>query len=83
MCYGQTNYYYSFHRVCKDTVDDGINGFLIPIKDSKVLAEKLRILIENKDLREKMGRASREKAEREFSLDIVVKKHLETYDSLK
>ena len=68
---------------CKDTVDDGINGFLIPIKDSKVLAEKLRILIENKDLREKMGRASREKAEREFSLDIVVKKHLETYDSLK
>ena len=67
---------------CKDTVDDGINGYLIPIKDSKVLAEKLRILIENKDLREKMGHASREKAEREFSLDMVVKKHLETYGSL-
>lgn len=67
---------------CKDTVDDDINGYLIPIKDSKALAEKLKVLIENRDLREKMGRASREKAEREFSLDMVVKKHLETYGSL-
>lgn len=63
-------------------MDDGVNGFLIPIKDSKTLADKLKQLIEDKDLRVKMGLASREKAEREFSLDIVVKKHLETYGSL-
>lgn len=67
---------------CKDTVDDGVNGYLIPIKDSHALAEKLKILIDNKPLREEMGRASREKAEREFSLDLVVKKHLECYESL-
>ena len=67
---------------CKDTVDDGINGYLIPIKDSQSLAEKLKLLIDNKDLRIKMGKASRAKAEREFSLDMVVQKHLETYNSL-
>lgn len=67
---------------CKDTVDDGVNGLLITPKDTHALAEKLRILIEDKELRKRMGRASREKAEKEFSLEDVVKKHLEIYASL-
>ena len=67
---------------CKDTVEDGINGFLIPIKDSHALAEKLKILIEDPALRQKMGRESRRIAERDFSLDDVIKKHLEVYQSL-
>lgn len=67
---------------CKDVVDDGVNGFLIPVRDSDALADKLRILIEDKALRIKMGKAAREKAEREFSLDKVVQKHLEIYQSL-
>ena len=67
---------------CKDVVDDGVNGFLIPVRDSDALADKLRVLIEDKDLRIKMGKAAREKAEREFSLDKVVQKHLEIYQSL-
>lgn len=67
---------------CKDTVEDGVNGFLIPIKDSHALADKLRILIDNPELRRNMGKSSRHKAEREFSLDDVIKKHLEVYQSL-
>ena len=67
---------------CKDVVDDGVNGFLVPIKDSHALAEKLRILIEGKDLRIKMGKAAREKAEREFSIEQVIKKHLEIYNNI-
>lgn len=64
---------------CKDTVDDGVNGFLVPVKDSEALARKLRILIEDKELRVRMGKASREKAEKEFSLKDVVGKHLAIY----
>lgn len=67
---------------CKDTVEDGINGYLIPIKDSNSLADKLKILIENPNLRRKMGDASKKIAERDFSLEIVIKKHLEAYQSL-
>jgi glycosyltransferase involved in cell wall biosynthesis len=63
-------------------VDEGINGFLIPVRDSEALAQKLRILIEDKELRIRMGKASREKAEREFNLEKVVEKHLEIYKSL-
>lgn len=67
---------------CKDVVDDGVNGFLVPIKDSEALADKLRILIEDKDLRIKMGKASRQKAEQEFAIEKVVQKHLAIYDQV-
>ena len=67
---------------CKDTVDDGVNGFLIPIKDSVALADKLRILIDDKTLRYTMGLASRLKAEKEFSIESVVSKHMKIYRQL-
>ena len=67
---------------CKDVVDDGINGFLVPVRDSEALASKLRLLIDSKELRQQMGRAARVKAEREFSLGSVVSKHLEIYNEI-
>lgn len=67
---------------CKDVVDEGVNGFLVPVKDSEALAQKLRILIEDKELRVRMGKASREKAEREFPIENVIMKHLEIYNKI-
>ena len=59
-----------------------MNGFLVPVKDSAALAEKLRILINDKAMRQRMGLAGRAKAEREFSLDDVVRKHIEIYKKI-
>lgn len=67
---------------CKDTVDNNVNGFLIPPKDVETLASRLKVMIDNLDLRNKMGKASREKAEAEFSLDVVIEKHLKIYNEL-
>lgn len=67
---------------CKDTVDDGVNGFLIAPKEVEPLVEKLRLLIDDATLRQKMGKASREKAERDFSLDVVIERHLNIYNEL-
>lgn len=67
---------------CKDTVDDGVNGFIIPPKEVQPLVDKLEVLINNKELRTKMGLASRKKAEKEFSIDMVIKKHLDIYNEL-
>lgn len=64
---------------CKDVVEDGVNGYLIPIKDSEALAERLKKLIDNKELRASMGRKSREFAERDFSIKNVVDTHLNIY----
>ena len=68
---------------CKDTVINGYNGYIIPIRDAKALADKLRILIENKDLRLQMGRNARKYAEDNFSIDEVVKRHLDIYAEFK
>lgn len=67
---------------CRDAVEDGVTGFLIPAKDSGALADKLRLLIEDETLRTRMGRASRAFAEKNFSVDDVVKVHLDMYNRL-
>ena len=67
---------------CKDTVVEGYNGFLVPVKDSDALADRLKILIENKHLRWEMGKNSRRLAEKYFSIDDVVTKHLEIYGKI-
>ncbi|SFT01700.1 Glycosyltransferase involved in cell wall bisynthesis [Porphyromonadaceae bacterium NLAE-zl-C104] len=67
---------------CKETVRDGWNGYLIPIKDSDTLADKLSILIDNKELRNKMGQNSRLLAEKEFSIENVINKHMDIYNHL-
>ena len=67
---------------CKEVVDDGINGFLVPIKDYKSLAKKIEILIDNPNLREEYGRNSRIKAVREFDVKAVVDKYLKVYEEI-
>ncbi|BDC92620.1 glycosyltransferase family 4 protein [Treponema bryantii] len=67
---------------CRDTVIDGENGFLIPIKDANSLAEKIGVLVDDSDLRQRMGKSAREYAEKYFSIENVVNKHLEIYNEL-
>lgn len=67
---------------CKDVVEDGVNGFLIEPKNIQQLADKLRTLILNKELRVNMGEAARKKAEREFSIQKVVETHMRVYKEL-
>lgn len=64
---------------CKDVVDEGINGYKIPVKDSVALAEKLSRLIDDKQLRKMMGKASRKKAESEFAIEEVISAHMKLY----
>ena len=64
---------------CRDTVIDGENGFIIPPHDSFSLAEKIKLLVEDSALRQKMGISARAYAEKYFSIQNVVQKHLEIY----
>lgn len=45
----------------KDLVKDGKTGFLVPIKDPIAIKEKIKVLLENPDLRKSMGQAGRER----------------------
>ena len=67
---------------CRDTVEEGKNGFLVPPHSPEEIAQRLEILIEDKNLRDKMGHYSRQKAEKEYNAEDVANKHLEIYDTL-
>ena len=63
---------------CRETVDDGVTGYVIPIKDSAALIAALeQFLSLSHQQRIDMGLAGREKMEREFDRQIVVEKYLE------
>lgn len=64
---------------CEDTVLEGVNGFKVNVKDHKTLSEKLKILIEDEPLRIQMGKKSREIFEENFTLNKVIKKHMQIY----
>lgn len=67
---------------CRDTIIDGKNGFMIPIKDSDALAAALKKLIDNPTLRQEMGRNAREFAVSKFDIKDVVKVHLDVYKNI-
>lgn len=62
-------------------VEDGVNGFLVPPKDYEQLAEKIKLLLESEELRNKMGAQGFYKA-KEFNWNRtfakICKKLLET-----
>jgi N,N'-diacetylbacillosaminyl-diphospho-undecaprenol alpha-1,3-N-acetylgalactosaminyltransferase len=57
---------------CREVVDHGRNGFLVPVHDSRALADGIRSLVESESLRKVFGRHSRSKAEAQFSETAVV-----------
>jgi len=63
----------------REVVEQGVNGFLVPARNSFILAQALEKLILDKDLRERMGKAGREKIIKEFSNEIIVSKVLDLY----
>lgn len=67
---------------CREIVRNNENGLLVPPRDSRSLANALKVLIENPELRAKMGARGREIVEAEFSEEIVVKQMMEVYERL-
>ncbi len=55
-------------------IDDGQTGFVIPKNQPKVLAEKLELLINNRNLCNEMGNAGRKKFEQKFTLNQFEKR---------
>jgi glycosyltransferase involved in cell wall biosynthesis len=68
---------------CKEVVDDGINGLLVPVKDSSSLARAMERMINDPEMRKRMGKAGRKKVEREFDEKIVIQKTLDVYNKGK
>ena len=65
-----------------DAVVDGETGILVPPKNPKALADGIIKLLGDENLRKKMGKAGRERVEREFSWDTVAGKIVKLYEDV-
>jgi glycosyltransferase involved in cell wall biosynthesis len=66
----------------RELVEDGKNGFIIQTKSSDNIAEKIKRLIDNPELRQKMAKESRKKA-LEMSWEKVAGEYVEIYNKIK
>jgi glycosyltransferase involved in cell wall biosynthesis len=56
---------------CRETVQDCENGYLVPVKNSEALYEKMKLLAENNALRKKMAEKSYQICKSKFEVNIV------------
>jgi glycosyltransferase involved in cell wall biosynthesis len=59
----------------KELVDDGVEGYLVPVGDADELADKILTLLRDEKLRQKLGKAGAEKARQRFSLERGIKEY--------
>lgn len=62
---------------CRETVVEGENGFLLPVRDPEALAQTMLRFIEEPVLIETMGRRSRALAEDRFDVRVTNVRMLE------
>lgn len=67
---------------CRDVVSHGVNGFLVPPRDCKQLADGIITLLNDPLLRNKMGDAGRVRAINEFGIERVIADHCHIYSEL-
>ncbi len=65
-----------------EQVTDGVTGFLVPPADPRALADKLAVLIENAQLRARMGMAAKERIASTFPLSETKERLEAIYTSL-
>ncbi|TVP76099.1 MAG: glycosyltransferase family 1 protein [Puniceicoccaceae bacterium] len=58
-------------RGCRDTVEPGVNGFLVPPRDAEALALAMECFLQDPALSALLGSASRQMAEEKFDVSIV------------
>lgn len=68
---------------CREVVDEGQNGFLVPPRDAALLAARILLLARDRDLCSRMGQASRALVEGDLSATAVTEKTRALYESLK
>jgi glycosyltransferase involved in cell wall biosynthesis len=69
-------------RGCRQTVDDGVTGRIVPARDAEALARAILDLLAEPDTRRRMGEAARLKAAREFDERVVFAKVRSAYERL-
>ena len=66
----------------QEIVTDGVNGLLFEVQNTKDLAEKINLLLQSKDLREKMGKKNRKVVEERFTWKNTTEKYIKVFKDI-
>lgn len=66
----------------REAVRDGIDGFVVPVRDVEAMAEALVKLARDPELRRRMGEAARQRVLGEFTLERQTRQWRELYEGL-
>lgn len=67
----------------EDVVREGVDGFIVPIRDEASLKEKMLYLYENPDVAREMGQNARTRIEEHFTLEHYLARLIGAYDKMK
>jgi glycosyltransferase involved in cell wall biosynthesis len=67
---------------CKELIEAGRTGQMVPPKDPRALADAIVELFQKPTLREEMGRAARKRVESEFDIRVAVRRLEAVYNEL-
>jgi glycosyltransferase involved in cell wall biosynthesis len=67
---------------CREIVEDGVNGILVPVGDVNALANAIEYLYEHPEVCEQYGKAGRLKVLRELDQGIVFEQTRDVYREL-
>ncbi|MDX2089247.1 MAG: glycosyltransferase family 4 protein [Kofleriaceae bacterium] len=65
-----------------EAVTDGVEGFVVPVRDVAALADRIRRLALEPELRTRMGTAARARAEKDFSIERQIDVFEKIYHSV-
>lgn len=66
----------------KELVEDEINGYIVPVKSARSIAEKITKCIENRDITAEMGEKAREKILKDFNPQTMIDQTYDLYTDL-
>jgi glycosyltransferase involved in cell wall biosynthesis len=67
---------------CRDAIEDGVTGELVPVRDARALARAIYHLIQDEERCKRYGEQGRMLAARKFSVESVIASTLKVYEEL-
>lgn len=65
-----------------EVIQDGINGYVVPIRDYEALANKITMLLGDENIKKRVGITGRKIAELRFTKEIMAENNLKVYYKL-
>ncbi|MGK7928565.1 MAG: glycosyltransferase [Spirulina sp.] len=70
------------HGGIPELIEEGISGFLVPERDARGIAEKVRYLIDHPEIWPEMGKAGRDRVEQKYNMNKLNEQLVEIYRSV-